>query len=405
MCLHDPFSPLTNLSAWSLPSSPLPPWPFEPQVTNVIRGTLNPSWNFSALFPLDLPTNRQGSPSPAFASAYDVQATAAGYGAGTGAASKAASNAGSSGYGAPQQPSPVPSRGAGSQGPAPPPSPNASSSLDQTPVLGQGQQVGSHPLSLSSADLEEYDVSVDATSSVVINPPVASQRSGGSFRSGSSPVAARAGSPSASRSGLRPYPTVPTVGGPVGSSPAPSSPSTSSPSSSPAQGAGSPPPQGGAAAAGGAPAPVTAVPQPAPSQPLVLPQRLLRLEMKDVDPVPPDDDLGWAELDVSQCVPMPGQVWEQWLPLREGAPAEVLVRIAHLTPSAAAQGALPLPMAHATSAAGEQAWAMSGTGAGRAGPDGAGASTDGGASPRVEQMLLDSFTEQVSWGGPGGVAR
>lgn len=63
----------------------------------------------------------------------------------------------------------------------------------------------------------------------------------------------------------------------------------------------------------------------------------------DVSVVPPDDDLGWAELDISLVVPSPGSVWEQWLPLKEGGSGEVLIRLAHLAPSTAAQGALPLP--------------------------------------------------------------
>ncbi|GFH33414.1 C2 domain-containing protein, partial [Haematococcus lacustris] len=45
---------------------------------------------------------------------------------------------------------------------------------------------------------------------------------------------------------------------------------------------------------------------------------VLRVVVKDVDPVPPDDDLGWAEVVLEDWLPAPGQVWEQWLPLEQG---------------------------------------------------------------------------------------
>lgn len=44
----------------------------------------------------------------------------------------------------------------------------------------------------------------------------------------------------------------------------------------------------------------------------------LRIQLRDVEPLPPDDDLGFALLDVLRCVPNPGSSWEQWVTLQVG---------------------------------------------------------------------------------------
>lgn len=45
---------------------------------------------------------------------------------------------------------------------------------------------------------------------------------------------------------------------------------------------------------------------------------LLRIQLRDVEPLPPDDNLGYALLDVGRCVPQPGSSWEQWVTLKVG---------------------------------------------------------------------------------------
>ena len=42
-------------------------------------------------------------------------------------------------------------------------------------------------------------------------------------------------------------------------------------------------------------------------------------------------------------MPYAGMSWEQWLPLRKGGGAELLVRVAHLEASPLAPGQLPIP--------------------------------------------------------------
>lgn len=44
----------------------------------------------------------------------------------------------------------------------------------------------------------------------------------------------------------------------------------------------------------------------------------LRIQLRDVEPLPPDDNLGYALLDVGRCVPRPGSSWEQWVTLQVG---------------------------------------------------------------------------------------
>ncbi|KXZ44635.1 hypothetical protein GPECTOR_64g129 [Gonium pectorale] len=173
---------------------------------------------------------------------------------------------------------------------------------------------------------------------------------------------------------------------------------------------------------------------------------LLRLEVKDVDPVPPDDDLGWAELDVRSLLPGPGDSWSGWLPLRRGEGAELQVHVSRLAPlPVPGEGPFALPGVHPDRVQGLAAAAGAGVGGGgggggagggsggpgggRAGAsgasiaiphsssrDGAGASGVGGTgasgsgepapapasgsapAPSVQRMLLDSFTDQVRAG-------
>lgn len=128
---------------------------------------------------------------------------------------------------------------------------------------------------------------------------------------------------------------------------------------------------------------------------------ILRVELLDVALVPPDESLGWAELDVGLVVPAPGSIWEQWLPLREGGNAEVLVRVAHMAPSTAAQGALPLPqqMVAAQGAAAPAAPVMSAWSSEKGDLTGGGVSEDddvGGFSfKRLNKAVAGSVNEQV----------
>ncbi len=101
-------------------------------------------------------------------------------------------------------------------------------------------------------------------------------------------------------------------------------------------------------------------------------------QVKDVDPVPPDDDLGFLELDVRDVLPPPygmtnpsggpthgavrlgrlgeavehgdgggpwgvSPVWEQWVPLKRGGGGEVLLRVARVEPSPLGRGLYELP--------------------------------------------------------------
>jgi hypothetical protein len=135
---------------------------------------------------------------------------------------------------------------------------------------------------------------------------------------------------------------------------------------------------------------------------------ILRLEVMDVDPIPPDDSLGYAELDVALVVPHANSTWEQWLPLREGGTGEVLVRLTHLSASAAAQGPLPLPRAFTAQeeVVEQQRAAVGAAATGAAGrvtatstvddAEGAAAAAEvGQAIARVNQAVSDSLNAQV----------
>lgn len=118
----------------------------------------------------------------------------------------------------------------------------------------------------------------------------------------------------------------------------------------------------------------------------------------DVDPLPPDDDLGWAELDVLERVPSPGDTWEQWLPLKGGpaGEAEVFVRLAHLAPAAVQQGALPLVLQAPAVASGSSGTAVGAApGGSEADVDGVSASGLSDQLPAMQQVLLGTLTDQV----------
>ncbi|GLI62296.1 hypothetical protein VaNZ11_004899 [Volvox africanus] len=162
-----------------------------------------------------------------------------------------------------------------------------------------------------------------------------------------------------------------------------------------------------AAAAGGGPA----RPRPRPRFRRGLNRDLLRLEVKDVAPVPPDEDLGWVELPVRALLPQPGDSWQGWLPLRRGEGAELLVRISRIEPIPMDQDGVLLPMlvqqqqqvtskaAAASSSQPQGSSVVTMTAAGGAGGDDFGLT--GTRSPpqqamaSMEKVLLDSFTDQV----------
>ncbi|GIL93084.1 hypothetical protein Vretifemale_20508 [Volvox reticuliferus] len=143
---------------------------------------------------------------------------------------------------------------------------------------------------------------------------------------------------------------------------------------------------------------------------------LLRLEVKDVAPVPPDEDLGWVELPVRALLPQPGDSWQGWLPLRRGGGAELMVRISRIEPLPLGQGGLLLPMlvqqqqqqqVMNKAAAGVVAsmsphqgapvvtvTAAGAAGGGEFGLTGTGSPPQQGLAS-MEKVLLDSFTDQV----------
>ncbi|KAF5835353.1 hypothetical protein DUNSADRAFT_7519 [Dunaliella salina] len=114
----------------------------------------------------------------------------------------------------------------------------------------------------------------------------------------------------------------------------------------------------------------------------------LKLEVFDVDMNPPNNSLGYVEVDANVNVPLPGDNWEQWLPLKgNNRGAEVLVRIAHLAQAGSNQGSLPNPLGARPSAAAtmnilHQSKPTTGTLIAE--------------PPRAEKVLVDSFSEQVS---------
>ncbi|GAX84227.1 hypothetical protein CEUSTIGMA_g11650.t1 [Chlamydomonas eustigma] len=140
------------------------------------------------------------------------------------------------------------------------------------------------------------------------------------------------------------------------------------------------------------------------------PTHVLRIEVMDMDLLPPDDDLGYALLDVGALVPEPWMVWESWVPLEKGSGAEVLVRVCHLDASPRISTAIPMPAGWVLSSQDPaenlspmDKFSASSTAA-RAGsasstaPTSSGStssSTGTGTSPRLEQVLLSNFTEQV----------
>ncbi|GFR40402.1 hypothetical protein Agub_g954, partial [Astrephomene gubernaculifera] len=156
---------------------------------------------------------------------------------------------------------------------------------------------------------------------------------------------------------------------------------------------------------------------------------VLRIEVKDVDPVPPDDDLGYVEVAVRELLPEPGDSWQGWLPLRRGEGGELQLRISRLEPPPLIRGEGGLqpmpynkqreatPQASSSSASGslQQQGATLGSGGGsRSGismggsgrysrstsistvsMEGGGAGASTVAAPQVQSVQLDSFLGQI----------
>lgn len=99
-------------------------------------------------------------------------------------------------------------------------------------------------------------------------------------------------------------------------------------------------------------------------------------------------------MDIEAIVPYAGMSWEQWLPLRKGGGAELLVRVAHMEASPLAPGQLPIPPGFFASFGVPPAGAGPGAGvvpmAGILPPAAASSSV-----PNLQEALVGTFNEQV----------